>query len=222
LKIAIISDIHGNLIYFKHIIDDFSKRNIDRVIALGDYCGYMPDVNEVISELIKHDVFAIMGNHDAMLNGIIKIPEDKEKIYKITQNKLAISFPNKKWLSSLLPYRCLEFNQKKFLFVHGSPWNPLNGYVYPDDDFKGFESLNFDYIFMGNTHRPFISRVGNTTIVNAGSVGLPRDRGDSPGYVLFDLINEKIDFIRLNLSKNEVINYYSDFIDEQVKEVLKR
>jgi len=61
--------------------------------------------------------------------------------------------------------------------MHGSPTNPVFGYVYPDTDLSSLGLQPDVTVVLGNTHRPFIRRHGDATVVNIGSCGLPRDCG---------------------------------------------
>ena len=45
------------------------------------------------------------------------------------------------------------------LFVHGSPTDPLTGYIYPDSDLSEFSEIDADVVFMGHTHHPFVRQV---------------------------------------------------------------
>jgi predicted phosphodiesterase len=73
----------------------------------------------------------------------------------------------------------------KLLFVHGSPKDPTCGYVYPDSDLSVFDT-DADFVFMGNSHYPFIRKHQGVTYINVGSCGLPRDDGRYGSIALFD------------------------------------
>ncbi|WP_407649179.1 metallophosphoesterase family protein [Devosia algicola] len=74
----------------------------------------------------------------------------------------------------------------KLLLVHGSALDPTNGYVYPWSDHTVFADVDADVIAMGHTHRPFVAKVGGTTLLNVGSCGLPRDIGNVASCASFD------------------------------------
>ena len=64
MRIAVISDIHGNLEALKKAFEYIEKNDIDEVICLGDVVGYGPNPNECV-ELIKEKVtVCLLGNHD--------------------------------------------------------------------------------------------------------------------------------------------------------------
>lgn len=53
MKIAVISDIHGNLMALESVLDDIDERDVDEVICLGDLVGYLPFANEVVELLMR-------------------------------------------------------------------------------------------------------------------------------------------------------------------------
>ncbi len=58
MRIAVISDIHGNLYALREVLEDIDNQNIDSIICLGDLVGYGPHPNEVIA-LIKEEIFYV-------------------------------------------------------------------------------------------------------------------------------------------------------------------
>jgi predicted phosphodiesterase len=90
-----------------------------------------------------------------------------------------------KMISAWPTYMKEEIGDLKVLLVHGSPVDPTYGYVYPDTDLSTFDP-EADWVFMGNTHHPFVRKHGGTTYVNIGSCGMPRDDGRYGAVALFD------------------------------------
>jgi predicted phosphodiesterase len=64
MKIAVISDIHGNMEALEEVFDDIEKSRVDRVVCMGDLVGYGPDPEAVVQWVISHDIPTIMGNHE--------------------------------------------------------------------------------------------------------------------------------------------------------------
>ena len=86
-KIAIISDIHGNLPALDAVLKDIKNQGINTVYCLGDLVGYYCFFNEVVERLEREEIPCIMGNHDYALvknNGIIN------------RSKTCTTIPNKK------------------------------------------------------------------------------------------------------------------------------
>ncbi|MHC4984025.1 MAG: metallophosphoesterase family protein, partial [Planctomycetota bacterium] len=62
--LAIISDIHSNTEALQAVLADIAKRNVERIICLGDIVGYGPDPVESVELVSKHASVTLMGNHD--------------------------------------------------------------------------------------------------------------------------------------------------------------
>lgn len=216
MKIGVLSDAHGNILGTKTCIDYFYQNKVNRIFFLGDAVGYFPDAVPVIKLLQAAQAICLMGNHDAMVTGDLEIESSKEAVYQIKGSKRGISAKRLQQISKLLPYKQVEINEKLILLVHGSPWNPLNGYIYPDTDLKRFLGLPFDIIFMGHTHIPFIHQSKDITLVNVGSCGLPRDQGALASCVIYDLGSGKCEIVRLPLDINAIQEKYENKIHPSV------
>ena len=67
MKIAIISDIHGNLEALKAVLSDLETFHPDRIVCLGDLIGYGPDPEAVINTIVDLGITCVLGNHEAAL-----------------------------------------------------------------------------------------------------------------------------------------------------------
>ena len=222
MKIAILSDAHGNDIFFKKCIKDKYFSNVDEIYFLGDCFGYMNNGDEIMSILRRLNAQVLMGNHEAMLLGRIPYEEYKECIYCLNKNLENISKNNLQYIKKLSTSLNRIYNQKKILFVHGNPEEPLTGYLYEDDMVYDWSQSEYDYVFMGHTHRPYIKQVGKTTYVNVGSCGLPRDIGNAPSYVTYDTKSCEVCIHRVVLSKEEMKKFTQKTIHPKILECLMR
>ena len=68
MKIALISDIHGNFEALKQVLFAIDKLKINKIFCLGDVVGYYTQVNECCEELQKRNIPCVMGNHDWYLS----------------------------------------------------------------------------------------------------------------------------------------------------------
>ncbi|UCG80249.1 MAG: metallophosphoesterase, partial [Desulfobacterales bacterium] len=64
MRLAIISDIHGNLEAFKEVLADIDQSKVDEIASLGDNIGYGPEPEEVVQLIRKHNIPSVMGNHE--------------------------------------------------------------------------------------------------------------------------------------------------------------
>lgn len=214
MKYLIISDIHSNYDALA-TLDDYRNRNMPdaQVVCLGDIVGYAAEPEKCIRAVASVAKFIVLGNHDAGVVGKTDLryfnPSAREAVLwtrgKITKDSL-------KLLNSL-PY---TINNESFLAVHASPtspeyWNYITSIYEAQDELK---SCGFDLIFVGHTHIPLVYKMkgrgvkmlfenriileeGSRYIVNAGSVGQPRNEDSRACAVVYDSDEKSIEFIRL-------------------------
>ena len=223
MKIAVISDVHGNLLALRSCLKIIAEEDCDQIFCLGDILGYFPDGEACLDLLQDSGVELLMGNHEAMLLGLLPCLPEKDNIYQLASQRESLSNGAKCTIQKLLPYKTLEFcDGTRLLLVHGDPWNPLLGYIYPDSDLKNIAELPFNAIFMGHTHRPFIMPLSSTVLaVNVGSCGLPRDIGNQSAFVIYEVFSGIINLRRVTFDRQEVLNCYP-FVHHSVKECLNR
>lgn len=238
IKIAIISDIHANIIAFKEVLKDIDRRNISQIYCLGDLVDFAPWGNQVISLIKEKGIPCLLGNHDERIAfdlPIVGLPhhnqtETRNRAIAINLSKNDITFDNKKWLSSL-PYNMeLTFKIKnsirKILLVHASMLSN-DRYIYESDPktemLQHLQERSIDALFMGHTHLPFIQEIGNTMFVNCGSVGRSKEAEKKAVYSILTLGEESIEaeIIRLPYDVNGVAraiyassipDFYADFL----------
>lgn len=204
MKIAIISDAHGNKLFFNQCLLMIENLHVDKIVALGDYFGYMRGGNEIVKQLVSHDAILLKGNHEGMLLGELPLDEEKEKLYGLREDLHDLRPDSLFFLENMKEQLVLEDNGSKMLFLHGSPEDPLCGYTYENDVENKFTNKDkeYEFIFMGHTHRSFVKRYMGTTFVNVGSCGLPRDCGLQPSFCLFDSKISEPYIVKIRLSQD--------------------
>jgi putative phosphoesterase len=195
MKIGIISDAHGNVHAFNRGINLLTKLGADEIIFLGDAIGYIPSVKVLQSLMALENLkICLRGNHEDMLiNDLYSIKNDE--VYQISRTKSLLTEKMVRFISEWPSTFNINLSIGSALFVHGSPSDPIYGYVYPDTNLSSY-APNADYVFMGNSHYPFIRQNNNTTYVNVGSCGLPRDNGKYGAMGLFDSESGRIQILR--------------------------
>lgn len=196
MLLAFISDIHGNLEALEAVMDDIKRRKVDKVYCLGDLVGYGPDPERVVRRLM--DIPTIAGNYDDGV-GYSKVscgcqynPGRETEVGDISLNWTIknTSEEVKSYLRSLRHRMEFELDGVKFLLVHGSPLNELLEYVTPQINqerlLKIVENVTADVIINGHTHLPMVKFVKGKLILNAGSVGRPKDKDTRSCYLLLD------------------------------------
>lgn len=222
MKYAVLSDAHGNKLYFDQCIKKIKTLSVQKLIYLGDIFGYMPDGIHVLNSLRNRGAYILKGNHEAMLLGELDLDLEKDKIYGLSKQKKLIDPNSLSFLSGLNDHLIIETANGKILFVHGAPFDALNGYLYEDNKIYSWNGEIYSFIFMGHTHRPYIKKSGQTTFVNVGSCGLPRDKGLRPSFCVFDDEKMEAEIIRVSISPEILESEYYSKISSTVMNVLRR
>ncbi|MBO0697897.1 MAG: metallophosphoesterase family protein, partial [Zavarzinella sp.] len=77
-------------------------------------------------------------------------------------------------------------NGKRFFLVHATPRDPLDEFASPDPEAwkRRLDGIDADYVCVGHTHVPYVLQFGKTTLINPGSVGVPRDGDPRASYAV--------------------------------------
>ena len=181
MRIALISDIHGNMVALEAALADIRRRGADQIVCLGDVALDGPQPGQVIERLRDLDIPVIKGNTDHwLLNPIPQSAEGEDEQQEsaieqwtaaqlsAAQRELVMDYHDKLWL---------DFGHgRTLLCYHGSPLS-FNDRIEPDtplDDLDRWFAAERALVNAGgHTHEPMIRRYGSSTLVNPGSVGLP-------------------------------------------------
>lgn len=195
--LGFLADAHGNREAFEQGDAILRAKGADTIYFLGDAVGYLPG-DAVLDALRAAGTIPVLGNHDAaLLAGDVDARRDR--IYRLGDTLRTVSQANMAYLATWPDHRYVDSPAGRLLLVHGSPTNRLGGYIYPDSDLGPYSTTNADYVFVGQTHRPFVRRAGQTTFVNVGSCGLPRDCGHLGAACLFDTSTGEVEIVRFDI-----------------------
>ena len=195
MKVAVISDIHGNFQALESVMNDMKSNNVEKVFCLGDLAMAGPQPRLIIDLISKRpDWVVIQGNTDKMIADFSpEIMENVKNIFPVMANALAddvyfIEDEMKDYLRSLPPQKELTVEGVKVLLVHGSP-RRNNEDILPDLSIKKVEEIlegtDADIIFCGHTHIPCGYQTSKKqTVVNVGSVGRPFTQEPKACYVI--------------------------------------
>jgi predicted phosphodiesterase len=236
---ALISDIHGNLEALTAVMADIQLQKVDRIVCLGDIVGYGPNPCQCLDIVMQKCQLTILGNHDqaALFDPEGFNPVALRAIYwtrdELDRGSGPASVINRRWdFLSELPKSHKEGN---ILFVHGSPRDATNEYVFPEAiyDQSRMKAL-FDRVsqlsFQGHTHMPGVFTMDGEFIspndceytfplsdeklmVNVGSVGQPRDEDPRSCYAILDDKREEIQFRRIEYDFEKTIQKIYDIQD---------
>lgn len=190
MKIAVISDIHGNIYALMRALEDIEDNKVDTIICLGDLVGYGPHPNEVVSMIKRRNIICLKGNYDASVvdGSYTYIRENSINSFSLPWAVDELRVANKFYLNSLPNSLTLQFEDKKILFVHGSP-NAINEYMLEDADNTAsiMENIKEDALVCAHTHIPSIKKFGNKLFINDGSIGKPKIGRPNPTYCIIDV-----------------------------------
>jgi putative phosphoesterase len=208
MRLAIYSDIHGNLPALEAVLNDIGRGSFDAVYCLGDLVGYGASPNEVVDRIRQERTPTIMGNYD---DGVgyerdecgcaYREDDERERGQRSLEwTKARTTSENKGFLRVLAPQIRFEADGKRVLLVHGSP-RKMNEYLFEDRPLSSFERLaatsNADVIVFGHTHKPYTKLVDGVLFVNVGSVGKPKDGDWRACYAAIDLSAPNVTFARV-------------------------
>ncbi len=222
MRVGLLSDAHGNLAGLSEVIAALRRMAVDEIHFLGDAVGYMPEEAGCLELLESEGVVCQQGNHEAMLLGDLPVPDKAEDVYRLRDARDRLSEQAIEAISGWPKRRELELGGRRVLLVHGSPEEPLTGYIYPDSDLGPFEPLPYDLVVTANTHRPFAARAGSVEVANVGSVGLPRDAGGLASFAVYDTEGGELSVYRVRLDVARILDRFKGRVHPSVEEVLRR
>lgn len=222
MKLGLLSDVHGNPIALATCLRALEASKVDRVHFLGDAVGYLDGGREVLRMLGEAGAICQMGNHDAMLLGQLPLDPARDRIYRLGVQRERLDATELAELASWPETRELVVDGVRILFVHGSPRPSITEYLYPDTPIELPAGFAHDVVFVGHSHRPFIRRHDEVLVVNVGSVGLPRDRGDLASLAVFDTATREARVLRIPFDRERVLATVAADAAPEVRGVLHR
>ena len=208
MRLLLVSDIHSNLHALRRVLQDAGR--FDATVCVGDIVGYGPDPAECIEVAAERGFRCIAGNHDdAVVTGDVSgfNPYAADAVFI---NRRLLDSERRAWLGRLPIELNLNIEGVEIAVFHGSPYDPLNEYVFPQEaERRAVEFLDLtgaDLLILGHTHVPYVHGSGRRMVVNPGSVGQPRDGDPRASYMLIDLKGgeETVDHRRVEYDIEEV------------------
>ena len=180
MRVALISDLHGNEVALRAVLDDIARVGIDRLVCLGDVATLGPCPGAVIKILRELGCTCIMGNHDEFLL-------DSELIRSYTEVPPVVAAVD--WCRDQIDQDALEFlrsfvrsvditldNGIKLFLFHGSPRSHMEDILAttPVDQLdQMLDGHHATVMAGGHTHIQMLRQHRGILLVNPGSVGAP-------------------------------------------------
>ena len=212
MRHAIISDVHSNLESLRVVLGMLQPE--DGLLSLGDIVGYGPDPNECIALIRARTADAVLGNHDVAATdnfGVEYFNPIARTAIEWTQG--VISPESVEWLNTL----SYEIRTPEYLMVHGAPKTYFEYILDKRAASRAFKNTDAPLIFAGHTHIADYYKLnadgsidhahmqtggslkledGARYIINAGSVGQPRDLNPKAAFAWYDPNDRSVEFVR--------------------------
>ena len=215
MRVAFISDIHGNYTALKAVLADLDLQNVDQIVSLGDTATLGPQPLEVMAKLEELHCVYIKGNHDWAV-----LEPERALDFQIAEHLL----PDLEWCRERLTPENLEFintfqtshefslpNGVSVLAYHGSPLSSIDliQATTPAELLdQYFVGQTADVFIGGHSHIQMHRRNGDKLVLNAGSVGNAFTHAYSPGIVPsllpwaeYAILSQKDQFLDVDLRR---------------------
>lgn len=187
MRLAILSDIHGNLVSLDAVLASLAREQVDRVVCLGDVIANGPQPAEVLRKVRDLQWQIVKGNTDDwfLVPQTFDLNSEREHRLKdmLAWSQDRITPSDLDYLRSFAPR--IEYalpGGKNLLCYHGSPQSNADPIfaATPDDDLaRMFAGYHASLMAGGHTHEPMLRRFQNMLVMTAGSVGMPFERGSA-------------------------------------------
>jgi putative phosphoesterase len=195
MKVALLGDIHANEAALQAVLYAADEERVEAFLVTGDLVGYYFRPARVIELLraLGRPVHMVRGNHEDMLRLRRDDPSQAARIRAKYGSGLDVALdelvaPDCEALFALPHPQRLCVGSREVVLSHGAP-HSVDRYVYPDADQATLQACavsGADLVVMGHTHYPFARAMGETILVNPGSVGQPRNGARGACWALYD------------------------------------
>lgn len=212
MRVAIVSDIHGNLHALEAVLEAIDRDAPDAIWCLGDLVGYGPRPNRCCAVVAERADFCLIGNHDLAVLGRLDLDDfQPDAALSARWTTAALEDEPRAYLESL------ESNGERegIGLFHASPRDPVWEYVLtPEVAAASMAAASQELVLVGHSHVALHYRVsdgmlllaGDGThlglaadrwLLNPGSVGQPRDTDPRAAWMLLDVGSRRASFHRV-------------------------
>ncbi len=212
MRFAIIGDIHANFHALEAVLADAHSQMCTHYVCMGDIVGYNAYPRECVDIIRRLDCPVVKGNHDEQAS----IEGEQEGFNALAEQAInwtraQLTKEDKDWLRNLR----LQRQVRDFTIVHATLDTPQKwGYVFNQlDAAASFSYQHTNVCFIGHTHSPkayvrdgsvrtlpldiLSIEQGKKYLINAGSVGQPRDGDWRPAYCIYDTSTNEVHLRRV-------------------------
>lgn len=236
MKIAFISDIHGNAVALEAVLEDIRKKNIEKICVLGDICYRGPEPKKALELVRSLQADVIKGNADEWVVRGVKQGE-------VPETALEMMNKERDWIFSKLESTDIEYLSQlptelklveqgiDIYAFHATPASLFEVIPQNAEDIllqdKVLSKQDSAIYLYAHIHKPYIRYLNGKVIMNIGSVGLPFDGVAKASYGLisihetgFSTSIERVDFDTEKVMKQYIESNYPN--TEMMIQVLKK
>lgn len=180
MKIAFISDIHGNYEALKAVLAEIDRLGVERIYCVGDVVGYYSQINECCRELRDRQIPCVMGNHDWYMAGGGFCPRSRSVNDCLAYQRKIIEDGHLAWIRNFP----VQMYIGEIQLIHGGWADPVDEYLKPTAEY--FERVLGRVFVSGHTHLQSVQVFGDKTYCNPGSVGQPRDGDPRAAFAVYE------------------------------------
>ena len=212
MRVAIVSDIHGNLHALEAVLEAIDRDAPDAIWCLGDLVGYGPRPNRCCAVVAERADFCLIGNHDLAVLGRLDLDEfQPDAAVGARWTTAALEDEPRAYLESL----GASGEREGVGLFHASPRDPIWEYVLSSEVADAsMAAASQELVLVGHSHVALYYRVSDGTLLpagddtqlelsgdrwllNPGSVGQPRDTDPRAAWLLLDLEGRHASFHRV-------------------------
>jgi diadenosine tetraphosphatase ApaH/serine/threonine PP2A family protein phosphatase len=215
MRVAVVSDIHGNRQAFEAVLDAIADTDCRELWCLGDLVGYGADPDDCVDLAREHAALCLAGNHDLGVRGTIPLEQfSRGAALAATWTQRQITPETRAFLDSLEP----QYTERAVALYHASPRDPVWEYVLSplqaelclDVQARPISLIGHSHVALSFCRTPGSPATGQTRqadeeidfgeaewLVNPGSVGQPRDGDPRAAWLELDLDSGRATYRRV-------------------------
>lgn len=189
MKLAIISDVHGNRAALEAVLEDLSAVKPDQVVHGGDLVFNGPHPAECLDLIRERGWLGIVGNTDQALWTLPEsLSENTIRVFGViaAATRDMLGAERVAWLKTLpLEWRAGD----RVALVHAAPgdtWKVVQPEASDAEMREVYGPLGAWLAVYCHIHRPYVRNLGDFTLANSGSVGMPFDGDRRSSYLLVE------------------------------------
>jgi putative phosphoesterase len=197
VKVALISDIHGNLDALNAVLADAKRSGLTIFLNAGDAVGFGIYPSQVIKIVRSARFLSTVGNVDLETLEALRNPKNDALSFAIKE----LSPSDTAYLESLPRELHLEIADKRVLVTHGTP-DSVDEHIYPDSPEERLREIaakaSADVIITGHSHTQMKRVIEGVAFINPGSVGRPVDGDPKAEYAVLSFKPLTVEFRRVS------------------------